>query len=258
MDKQISVQVDHLSVNYDKRPVLWDINFSIPSGSLVGIVGPNGAGKTTLIKALLGLVPPISGQVLIHNKPLKDVRQQIAYVPQRESVDWNFPITVLDLVTMGCYGRLGLFRRPSKADKAAAIHHLKQVGIENLYNRQIGELSGGQQQRVFLARALLQDANIYFLDEPFAAIDHATEKMVITILRNLRDAGKTIFVVHHDLNTVLEYFDITMLINLRLIACGPTREVYNSEHLNAAYGKSYSLFDEALKLSHQERTGNLL
>jgi manganese/zinc/iron transport system ATP- binding protein len=247
--------VKHLTVNYDKTPVLWDISLSIPSGLLVGIVGPNGAGKSTLIKAALGIVKPISGKVEFFGQALKAVRQQVAYVPQRESVDWDFPVTVRDLVVMGRYGRLGLFNRPREADWAAADHYLEMVGMTPYAHRQISQLSGGQQQRAFLARALLQEADIYFMDEPFTGIDLATETVMVQMLRQLRDKGKTVFVVHHDLNTVESYFDWVMLINMRLIACGPTKEVFNAHYLNATYGKSYALFDEALKLSQQKKAG---
>lgn len=249
------VEINQLTVNYDKTPVLWDVSFSIPSGLLVGIVGPNGAGKSTLIKAALGLVKPISGKVEFLGQPLKNVRQQVAYVPQRESVDWDFPVTVRDLVVMGRYGRLGLFHRPREADWAAADHYLGLVGMSSYANRQISQLSGGQQQRVFLARALLQEADVYFMDEPFTGIDLATETVIVQLLQQLRAKGKTVFVVHHDLNTVESYFDWVILLNMRLIAYGPTSEFFTPYYLNATYGKSYALFDEALKLSQQKQAG---
>lgn len=249
------VEVKHLTVNYDKTPVLWDISLSIPSGVLVGIVGPNGAGKSTFIKAALGLVKPMSGKVEFLGHPLKKVRQKIAYVPQRESVDWDFPVTVRELVVMGRYGRLGLFHSPREADWAAADHYLGLVGMSGYADRQISQLSGGQQQRAFLARALLQEADVYFMDEPFTGIDLATETVIVQLLRQLRDKGKTVFVVHHDLNTVESYFDWVILLNMRLIAYGPIQEFFTSHYLNATYGKSYALFDEALRLSQQKRTG---
>ncbi len=245
----LAFQAHQLSVNYDKTPVLWDITFEIPAGHLVGIVGPNGAGKSTLIKASLGLVKPISGKIEFFGLPLKNVRKRIAYVPQRQSVDWDFPITVRDLVLMGRYGRLGILRWPRKADWAAADHYLEMVGMKSFSDRQISQLSGGQQQRVFIARALLQEADIYFMDEPFAGIDLASEKVIINILGKLKTEGKTVFVVHHDLNTVESYFDWAILLNMHLIASGPVNEVFNTENLHATYGKSFSLFDEALKLS---------
>lgn len=249
------LQVHQLTVNYDKTPVLWDISLAIPTGVLVGIIGPNGAGKSTLIKAALGLVKPLSGRIEFFGKPLKDVRQRVAYVPQRESVDWDFPVTVQDLVLMGRYGRLGLFRRPREADFDAVQYYLEQVGMAGYAHRQINQLSGGQQQRVFLARALLQEADVYFMDEPFTGIDLGTETVIVQLLQQLRDKGKTVFVVHHDLSTVERYFDWTILLNTRLIASGPTNQVFTPDDLNATYGKSYALFDEALRLSQQKQAG---
>jgi manganese/zinc/iron transport system ATP- binding protein len=244
-----ALSASQLSVNYDKTPVLWDITLSVPQGKLVGIIGPNGGGKTTLIKTALGLIQPISGRVDFFGLPLKKVRQRIAYVPQRESVDWDFPITVKELVLMGRYGRLGLLRRPRAADRAAALHTLNMVGMAQYADRQISQLSGGQQQRVFIARALLQEADIYFMDEPFAGIDLASEALIMNLLRELKAEGKTIFVVHHDLNNVESYFDWLIMLNMRLIANGPVDQVFNSEQLHATFGKSYALLDEALKLS---------
>lgn len=247
--------VSHLSVNYDKTPVLWDITLEVPAGNIVGIVGPNGAGKSTFIKTVLGLLQPLSGKVEFFGKPLKDVRLRVAYVPQRESVDWDFPITVRDLVLMGRYGRLGLFHWPRTADWAAADDVLEKVGMSAYANRQISQLSGGQQQRVFIARALLQEADVYFLDEPFSGIDIASEMAIMNILRQLRSKGKTVFVVHHDLNTVESYFDWVIMLNMRLVACGPVEKAFTPEILNATYGKSYALFDEALRLSQQKAKG---
>jgi manganese/zinc/iron transport system ATP- binding protein len=248
------LEINQLMVNYDKTTVLWDISLKIPPGVLVGIVGPNGAGKSTLIKAALGLVKPMAGKVEFFGQPLKRVRQSVAYIPQRESVDWDFPVTVRDLVVMGCYGRLGLFHRPCEADWAAADHCLNLVGMAGYAHRQISQLSGGQQQRVFLARALLQEADIYFMDEPFTGVDLATERVIVQLLQQLRAKGKTVFVVHHDLNTVESYFDWVILLNMRLIAYGPIKEFFTPDYLNATYGKNYALFDEALKLSQQKQT----
>lgn len=253
-----AIDVRHLTVNYGKTPVLWDISFSIPQGNIIGVLGPNGAGKSTLMKALLGLIPTLSGKVDFWGKPLKNVLNKIAYVPQRGSVDWDFPITVKGLVVMGRYGRLGLIRRVRKADTAAAEHYIKLVGLEGFENRQISELSGGQQQRVFLARALLQEAEIYFLDEPFAGIDVASEQVVIGVLKKLKDEGKTIFVVHHDLNTVESYFTWTILLNLRLVASGPVKTTFTPQNLATAYGKSIALFDEAVRLSFIRSQGKSL
>lgn len=250
-----ALTVNQLSVNYDKTPVLWDISLEIPSGNLVGLIGPNGAGKSTFIKTVLGIVPAISGKVEFFNQPLNEVRNRVGYVPQRESVDWDFPITVRDLVLMGRYGKLGLFARPRQADFAAVDHYLDMVGMKGYADRQISQLSGGQQQRVFLARALLQEADIYFLDEPFAGVDLATETVLMDIMRKLKKEGKTIFVVHHDLNSVENYFDWVIMLNMRLIASGPIHQVWNADTLNMTYGKSYALFDEALKLSQNKTKG---
>lgn len=249
------LEVHQLSVNYDKTPVLWDISLEIPSGKLVGIIGPNGAGKSTFIKTVLGLIKPISGKVEFFGMPLKDVRKKIAYVPQRESVDWDFPVTVKDLVLMGRYGQLGLFRRPRQADRLAAEHYLNIMGMDQYADRQISQLSGGQQQRVFLARALLQEAEVYFMDEPFSGIDLATETIIMNLLRELKSQNKTVFVVHHDLNTVESYFDWLIMLNMRLVAYGQVKQIFNADTLNMTFGKSYALFDEALKLSQHKTTG---
>lgn len=255
--KNPALHTSQLTVNYGKTPVLWDVSLSIPPGKLVGLIGPNGAGKTTFIKTALGLITPISGKVSFFDKPLKDVRQRIAYVPQRETVDWDFPITVKDLVLMGRYGHLGVFKWPREADYAAVAHYLDIVGMGAYADRQISQLSGGQQQRVFIARSLLQEADIYFMDEPFAGIDLASETIIMNLLRELIKQGKTIIVVHHDLNTVESYFDWVIILNMRLIAYGPVIEAFNSETLHSAYGKNYALFDEALRLSRSKTTGLL-
>lgn len=254
METKDALTVDQLTVNYGKTPALWDVTFSVPRGNIVGIVGPNGAGKSTLIKAVLGLVTPLSGSALFFGDSLAKVREKVAYVPQRESVDWDFPITVKELVLMGRYGRLGLFHRPKQADREAVKKYLEMVGMQGYEERQISELSGGQQQRVFLARALIQEAELYFMDEPFTGVDLATEKAIVILLHELKKEGKTVFVVHHDLNTVEDYFDWVMMLNFRLVACGTRSEVFTPENLNLAYGRSYALFDEALKLS-QTKTG---
>ncbi|MEX0611405.1 MAG: ABC transporter ATP-binding protein, partial [Pirellulales bacterium] len=196
-----ALEIHDMTVAYHRKPVLWDIDLAVPEGKLVGIVGPNGAGKTTLIKAVLGLLPLASGKVLIYGKPYDEQRSLIGYVPQRESVDWDFPVTVNDVVLMGTYGRVGWIWRPGAAEREIAERCLAQVGMSDFANRQIRQLSGGQQQRVFLARALAQDAMIYFMDEPFSGVDAATEAAIIELLQKLRSAGKTVFVVHHDLQT---------------------------------------------------------
>lgn len=255
MTQNYALSISHLTVNYDQTPVLWDINLDVPAGRLIGIVGPNGAGKTTLIKAVLELVPSISGKIQFFGEPLTDVRRRVAYVPQRETVDWDFPITVKDLVLMGRFGQLGILKWPRQADLAAVDHYLDLVGMRDYKHRQISQLSGGQRQRVFIARALLQEADIYFMDEPFSGIDLGTEKTIVQILRQLQEKGKTVFVVHHDLNTVESYFDWLIMVNMRLVANGPVNEVFNTNTLYSTYGKSYSLLDEALKLSQQKTKG---
>lgn len=252
---QPALQVAHLNVNYGNTPVLWDISMSIPNGQLVGIIGPNGAGKSTLIKTALGLIKPISGKVEFFGASLKQVKGRVAYVPQRESVDWDFPVTVRDLVLMGRYGKLGLLRWPRHSDYAAADYYLDMIGMAPYANRQISQLSGGQQQRVFIARALAQEADVYFMDEPFSGIDLATENVIVNLLKKLKDSGKTVFVVHHDLNTVESYFDWVVMLNMRLVAYGAVPKVFNPDNLNTTFGKSCALFDEAFKLSQHKTTG---
>ena len=231
-----AIDVTDLTVAYNEKPVLWDVDLSVPRGVLMAIVGPNGAGKTTLIKAILGLFKPAAGQVLIDGKPYNQQRLKVGYVPQRGSVDWDFPTSVLDVVMMGRYGALGWFRRPGAKERAAALEALEKVGMREYAERQISQLSGGQQQRVFLARALVQDAQIYFMDEPFVGVDAVTEKTIVTLLQDLRAAGKTVLVVHHDLQTVPEYFDWVTLMNVRRIASGPVADVFTEHNLRLAYG----------------------
>jgi manganese/zinc/iron transport system ATP- binding protein len=231
-----AIDVRDLTVAYRDRPVLWDIDLEVPSGVLMAIVGPNGAGKTTLMKALLGLVHPAAGQVLINGSPHAQHRRAVAYVPQRGSVDWDFPTDVLDVVMMGLYGRLGWLRRPGGAEREAALQALQKVGMAEFADRQISQLSGGQQQRVFLARALVQDASIYLMDEPFQGVDATTERAIVTLLQQLREQGRTVLVVHHDLQTVPEYFDWVLLLNVRRVAAGPVDEVFTDENLRATYG----------------------
>jgi manganese/zinc/iron transport system ATP- binding protein len=224
--------------------VLWDVDVALPAGKLIAIVGPNGAGKSTLMKAVLGLVPPASGWVRVFDRPVRRARHLIGYVPQRESVDWDFPVDALDVVMMGRYGRLGWVRRPGRTDRDAAHAALAKVGMEQFASRQISQLSGGQQQRVFLARALAQEAALYFMDEPFAGVDAATERAIVDVLRALRAEGKTVVAVHHDLQTVPEYFDHVVMLNMRLVAAGPTQEVFTRENLQKTYGGRLTLLDE--------------
>ncbi len=242
---EFPLAIHDLTVAYHRKPVLWDIELNIPEGKLVGIVGPNGAGKSTLLKACLDLVPRTSGWAHIYGVPYRKARHRVAYVPQRESVDWDFPVTALDVVAMGAYRRLGWFRRVSKAETARATEALAQVGIAHLAGRQISQLSGGQQQRVFLARALMQDADLYLMDEPFAAVDAATQQAIVELLRRLSSEGKTCLVVHHDLATVTTYFDWIVLINMRIVAAGPTAETFTRENLQKTYGGKLNLLEKA-------------
>ena len=246
------IEVHDLTVAYRKKPVLWDIDFELPESQLIAVVGPNGAGKSTLIKAIMGLIPVASGSVQVYGKPIEKQRNLIAYVPQRESVDWDFPINVMDLVLMGRYGHLKLFRRPSKIDIEMAEHALEKVGMIGYRNRQISQLSGGQQQRAFLARALAQDAQIYLMDEPFAGVDASTEEAILELLRELRTQKKTLLVVHHDLQTVSEYFDWVLMLHLRLVAFGPMRENFTKENLQKAYGGRLNILTQVLELTREK------
>ena len=251
------LDVEQLTVNYEKTSVLWDVNFAVPEKKIVGILGPNGAGKSTLLKALLGLVKPLSGHITFFGKPLADVRQRVGYVPQRSSVDWDFPITAFDLVMMGRYGKMGLLKWASKDDREAARIALDQVEVLPFANRQIGQLSGGQQQRLFIARALVQDADVYLLDEPFAGIDMATEKTLLALFETLREKGKTLLIVHHNLSTAENYFDWLILLNTCLIAAGPLSEVFNQQNIWRTYGRSSILLDEAA-IKAKNKTSGLL
>jgi len=239
------LSIHDMTVAYHRKPVLWDVDLDVPEGKLIGIVGPNGAGKSTLIKAVMDLVPRASGTVTVYGKPYRKQRAIVGYVPQRESVDWDFPVSALDVVAMGTYGRIGWCMPVRKRHRDAAMHALDRVGMTDLAHRQISQLSGGQQQRVFLARALVQDAMLYLMDEPFAAVDAATEKAIVNLLRDLRSAGKTALVVHHDLQTVPEYFDHVILINMRIVAHGPTEQVFTKENLHKTYGGRLTLLDQA-------------
>lgn len=231
------IAIKDLTVAYDIKPVLWDIDLNIEKGTLLAIVGPNGAGKTTLIKAILNLIKPITGTISYFGKPYKDMYKKISYVPQRGSVDWDFPTTVYDVVLMGTYGALGWFKRPKNKEKKRALEALSKLGILEYKDRQISELSGGQQQRVFLARALVQDADIYFLDEPYQGVDAKTEKVIADTLKALKSAGKTIIVVHHDLKTVPLYIDSVALINKEIIAYGKIDEVFTSANIKKTYAE---------------------
>ena len=239
------LSIHDMTVAYHRRPVLWDVDLDVPEGKLVGIVGPNGAGKSTLIKAVLDLVPLASGRVLVYGKPYKRQRHLVGYVPQRESVDWDFPVNVLDVVLMGTYNRLGWFRRLGARERAWERECLARVGLQGLERRQIGQLSGGQQQRTFLARALAQKADVYFMDEPMAGVDAATERVVFRLLERLRGEGKAVIAVHHDLRTVPEYFDQVVLLNMRLVAAGPTATAFTPDNLRRTYGARLEVLDAA-------------
>ncbi|SFL87591.1 metal ABC transporter ATP-binding protein [Salibacterium qingdaonense] len=247
-----ALDVQNITVAYQESTVLENADFSVPQGKLVGIVGPNGAGKSTLLKAVLDLVPKLHGRAVFFGEELKKVRSRIGYVPQRGEVDWDFPTSALDVVTMGRYGHVGLFRRPRKHDKEKAYECLKELGMEQYAKRQIRELSGGQQQRVFLARAMAQDASLYIMDEPFAGVDAKTERAIILLMQKWKQENKTIIVVHHDLQTAQEYFDWMILLNKHVVAQGPTEEVFTKEKLQETYGGQLAF----LESSSSEKAGN--
>lgn len=240
-EPHIALHIEDLTVAYGGAPVLWDIDLDIPPGVMAAIVGPNGAGKSTLIKAALGLVAPLAGHVRAFGLPVARARPRIAYVPQRQSVDWDFPVTVLEAVTMGLYGQLGWFRRPGRAERARAEAALAEVGLPDYARRPVGALSGGQQQRVFLARALVQGADLLILDEPMAGIDAPTEAAIVAVLRAQVAQGRTVVVVHHDLQTVTRHFDWLVLLNRRIVAQGPVKATYTRENLRATYGGQLAL-----------------
>ncbi|MDX2133080.1 MAG: metal ABC transporter ATP-binding protein [Planctomycetota bacterium] len=253
---QSPLSVHAVTVAYDRKPVLWDVDYDAPPGNLIAIVGPNGAGKSTLIRACLGLVPRASGQVAFWGEDYARVRGRIGYVPQRESVDWDFPVSALDVVCMGRYRSIGWFRPVTRRHLDAARAHLERVGIAHLADRQISQLSGGQQQRVFLARALAQEADLYFMDEPFAGVDAATERAILEVLRAMRAGGKTVIVVHHDLQTVAEYFDHVILLNMRVVASGPVSQVFTRENLQKTYGGRLTLLSEASEALARAASGD--
>ena len=238
--------INDLTVAYHRNPVLWDIDLTLPEGQLIAVVGPNGAGKSTLIKSVLGLVTKASGTITIYGKPYEHQRHLVGYVPQRESVDWDFPVNALDVVAMGLYRKIGWFKPVTRRHRHKAMDELEKVGMGGYAKRQISQLSGGQQQRVFLARALAQDARLYFMDEPFAGVDVATERAIIALLKDLKSAGKTCMVVHHDLQTVPTYFDHVILLNMRVVDAGPVDTVFTEENLKKTYGGKLTLLTQAL------------
>jgi manganese/zinc/iron transport system ATP- binding protein len=246
------VEIHDLTVSYHKKPVLWDISLCLPRGNVIGIIGPNGAGKSTLLKTIMGLVIPDSGYIKLFGKSLDEVRKQVSYVPQKESVDWDFPASVLDVVVMGRYAQLGLFQRPRKFDQDKALACLSEVGMAPLAHRQIAQLSGGQQQRVFLARALAQEAQLYLMDEPFVGVDAATEKMIVNLFQTMAREGKTIVVVHHDLQSAAHYFNWSMLLNMRMVAVGPTEEVLTPTLLQETYGGKLTILSKISDLLKEQ------
>jgi len=238
------VELHDVTVAYGSRPVLWNVDLAIDAPCLYGIIGPNGAGKSTLVKAALGLVPLSGGSVRFFGKPLDDVRGRVGYVPQRESVDWDFPVSAIDVVLMGTFHRLSWFRRPGRRERDTAMACLDRVGLAEVANRQIGGLSGGQQQRVFLARALAQEADVYFLDEPMAGVDAKSQERILRVLSELRDRGSLVVIVHHDLRTAASWFDRVALVDMRLVAAGATAEVLSRENLARTYSGHLDLLDE--------------
>ena len=249
-----ALEIHDLIVSYQKKPVLYGVDLAVPEGSMVGVVGPNGAGKSTLIKTVMGLVSHAHGWVKVFGGDLKDSIKRVGYVPQRESVDWDFPVSVMDVVLMGCYGRSGLIKRPGRMEKEKAMEALEKVGLEAYSKRQISNLSGGQQQRVFLARALAQESDLYLMDDPFAGVDAATEVAIVELLGQIRDQGKPLIVVHHDLATAREYFDMILLLNMRVVGFGETNEVFNADLLQKTYGgRLTGLSEIAGEVAKQER-----
>ncbi len=246
------LELHNLTVTYDNKPAVWNLDYTLPAGKLIGVIGPNGSGKTTMMKAIMGLIKPSSGYIKLFGRDLADVRDKVAYVPQRGSVDWDFPVNVYDTVTMGRFNRKNLFKRINNKDKEIISDAIKKVQLEAFAKRQISQLSGGQQQRVFIARALAQEADLYLLDEPFAGVDAATENAIISLLKEMKQQGKTIVVVHHDLQTASKYFDWLVLINTRLIASGKTEEVFQKEILEKTYGGRLQILTQVAELLKQQ------
>ena len=249
------LSIHDMTVAYQRKPVIWDIDYVAPAGKLVAIVGPNGAGKSTLINAALELIPRASGQVRFFGEPYRKQRHRVGYVPQRESVDWDFPVSALDVVVMGLYRKVGWCLPVLPRHRKTALAALARVGMADYAHRQIRRLSGGQQQRVFLARALVQDADLYLMDEPFTGVDAATERAIVEILRELRSLGKTALVVHHDLQTVTEYFDEVILLNMRLVATGSVESVFTTDNLRKTYGGRLMLLENTDRIVGKGTSG---
>lgn len=254
-DADCPLSIYDLTVAYHRKPVLWDISIDFPAGQLIGVVGPNGAGKSTLIKAVMDLLPKASGDIRVFGKPYRTQRGRVGYVPQRESVDWDFPVNALDVVAMGLYGQIGWCLPVRRKHRQLAAEALDRVGLADFGKRQISQLSGGQQQRTFLARALVQDADLYLMDEPFAAVDAATERAIIEILKEMKQRGKTVLVIHHDLQTVADYFDYVVLLNMRVVAHGPVKTTFHHDNLQKTYGGRLTLLEEATEaMRRREKT----
>ncbi|NNC95741.1 MAG: metal ABC transporter ATP-binding protein [Chitinophagales bacterium] len=248
-----ALEVHDMTVSYDRRPVLWGVDFSIPKGHLTCVLGPNGSGKTTLIKAIMDLVPKNSGYAKIFDQDIDDVRDKVSYIPQRGSVDWDFPASVMDVVLMGRYKKNNIFNRISRTDRINAEIALEKVGMKAFAKRQISQLSGGQQQRVFIARALAQEAEFYLMDEPFAGVDAATENAILNLLKEMKDEGKTILLIHHDIQTAYDYFDWFVFLNTRLIASGPKETVFSEKTLSDTYGGKLSLLTTVGELLKEKK-----
>jgi manganese/zinc/iron transport system ATP- binding protein len=251
--KNAILETHDLTVAYNNKPVLWGIDFEIPASKLVGIIGPNGAGKSTLLKAIMGILPVSSGYTKIFNDELDNVRHKVAYIPQKDAVDWDFPVSVLDVVLMGRIKKGKLFQRYSKSDKEIAINALKKVNMIDYSHKHINALSGGQKQRVFIARALAQEAEVYFMDEPFAGVDITSEKAIMEILLSMQKEGKSIFVVHHDLQSAMDYFDWLVFINTRLVASGPIEETFTTENLEKTYGGSLTMLSKIAEIYKEKK-----
>ena len=248
MNDKTAIEAHNLTVSYNRRPVLWNVDFELPAGQVIGIIGPNGSGKTTLLKAIMDLVKKSSGYVKLFDQDLEEVRERISYVPQRESVDWDFPASVMDVVSMGRYRKNKLLKRLSKADRDLAAEALEKVNMLEYSNRQISQLSGGQQQRVFIARSLAQGADLYIMDEPFVGVDAATEEAIMLLMQEMKKEGKTVVVVHHDLQTAKLYFDWIVLLNTRLVASGPKDQIFNEALLQEAYGGKLNVLSKVGEL----------
>lgn len=250
--KEIALETHNLTVSYNRRPVLWNVDFKLPVGQIIGIIGPNGSGKTTLLKAIMGLVKSSSGYVKIFDQDLDQVRERISYVPQRESVDWDFPASVMDVVLMGRYRANNIFKRIRQKDRDLAAEALEKVNMLEYSNRQINQLSGGQQQRVFIARSLAQGADLYIMDEPFVGVDAATEEAILKLFSEMKAQGKTVIVVHHDLQTAKDYFDWIVLLNTRMVAAGPKEEIFNEQLLQEAYGGKLDVLSKVGELVREK------